>query len=212
MTKIYSEKDILNMETRYRASFINSLGGFKSVVMVGTKSHSGQENLAVFNSLFHLGANPALCGLIVRPDISPRHTLRNILKTKFYTINHLNEDIFKAAHQTSARYPEDVSEFESTGLTPQYVYPITAPFVKQSLVRFACELQQHIPLKINGTTLLIGKIIHANIPEDALQEDGFIDLELAGSLTCSGLDSYHKTTKTARLSYAKTDKPVAEIK
>jgi hypothetical protein len=69
------------METRYRASFVNSLGGFKSVVMIGSKNKKGQENLAIFNSLIHIGANPALCAFIVRPDVSPRHTLENIIES-----------------------------------------------------------------------------------------------------------------------------------
>jgi hypothetical protein len=36
--------------------------------------------------------------------------------------------------------------------------------------------------------------------------DGFIDLENAGTITVSGLDSYHSTKKIERLSYAKKDK------
>ena len=101
--KIIRTEDLEQMETRYRASFVNSLGGFKSVVLIGTKNNEGQENLAIFNSLIHIGANPALCAFIVRPDVSPRHTLENIIETGFYTINHLNSDIYKFAHQTSAR-------------------------------------------------------------------------------------------------------------
>jgi flavin reductase (DIM6/NTAB) family NADH-FMN oxidoreductase RutF len=211
MQKEIHSNDILAMETRHRATFINSLGGFKSVVMIGTKSENGQENLAIFSSLFHLGANPALCGIIIRPDVSPRHTLNNILATKSYTINHLNESIYQQAHQTSARYEEQDSEFEKTGLTPKYVPTSFAPFVAESQIQFACELQQKIDLDINGTTLLIGKITYVNIPENCLSEDGFVNLEAAGTLTCSGLDAYHKTTKIARLSYAKPNKQPTEI-
>jgi flavin reductase (DIM6/NTAB) family NADH-FMN oxidoreductase RutF len=211
MQKEFFSESILAMETRYRAAFINSLGGFKSVVMIGTKSENGQENLAIFNSFFHIGANPALCGIIVRPDVSPRHTLQNILTTKVYTINHLHENIFAQAHQTSARYAEQVSEFEAVGLTPIYQHDFYPPFVAESQVQMLCELQQKVELEINGTTLLIGKIIYVNVPENALQADGFVDLETAGTITCSGLDSYHKTSKLARLSYAKTDKTASKI-
>jgi flavin reductase (DIM6/NTAB) family NADH-FMN oxidoreductase RutF len=211
MQKEFFSESILAMETRYRAAFINSLGGFKSVVMVGTKSENGQENLAIFNSFFHIGANPALCGIIVRPDVSPRHTLQNILTTKLYTINHLNENIFAQAHQTSARYTEQVSEFEAVGLIPLYQHDFYPPFVAESQIQMLCELQQEVALEINGTTLLIGKIIYVNVPENALQADGFVDLETAGTITCSGLDSYHKTSKLARLSYAKTDKILYKI-
>ena len=44
-----------------------------------------------------------------------------------------------------------------------------------------------------------------------IENDGFIDLEKAGSVTVSGLDSYHVTKKLARLSYAKSDKFPQEL-
>ncbi len=211
MNKEFFSENIEGMETRFRAQFINSLGGFKSVVLIGTKSENGQENAAIFNSFFHIGANPALCGIIVRPDVSPRHTLQNILDTGFYTINHLHEGIYTQAHQTSARYAEADSEFAKTGLSPLYKNDFYAPFVAESKVQLACKLEQKIDLEINGTTLLIGKIIYVNLPEDAILSDGFVDLEAAGTLTCSGLDSYHKTEKLERLSYAKPDKLPTKI-
>jgi flavin reductase (DIM6/NTAB) family NADH-FMN oxidoreductase RutF len=204
--KIIKTEDIESMETRYRASFINSLGGFKSVVLIGSKNNEGQENLAIFNSLIHIGANPALCAFIVRPDVSPRHTLENILETGYYTINHLNFDIYQQAHQTSARYPREVSEFDATGLETLYSKDFFAPFVAESKVKFGCEFVQRINIELNGTSLIIGKIVEVAVPEDCISDDGFVDIEKAESLTVSGLDSYHTTSRLARLSYAKPDK------
>lgn len=202
MTHIKSTQ-IADMEQRYRAAFINSLGGFKSVVLVGTADKEGATNLAIFNSLFHIGANPPLCGLVFRPDSVERHTLSNIETTGFYTINHLSEEIYGKAHQTSARYPRDQSEFEATGLTPEFREGFQAPFVAESRLRFGLELREKIPLALNGTILVIGQIIDVWLPDGILQADGFVDLEQAGTLTCSGLDSYHRTQRIARLSYAK---------
>jgi flavin reductase (DIM6/NTAB) family NADH-FMN oxidoreductase RutF len=206
MTKIFDYQDIMNMDKQHRAAFVNSLGGFKSVVLVGTQNTEGLTNLAIFNSLFHIGANPPLCGLIVRPDSVERHTLENILETRHYTINHINPLFFEAAHQTSARYPRQVSEFDATGLTVKYHDGFFAPFVNESHVQFGMTLEQKLDLEINGTILLIGKINLVSFPSDCMQADGFVDLEKAGTITCSGLDSYHTTQKLARLSYAKTDK------
>ena len=67
---IIGKEQLAKMDQRERAAFINSLGGFKSLVLIGTQSKNGQSNLAVFSSLFHLGANPPLFGIIVRPDKS----------------------------------------------------------------------------------------------------------------------------------------------
>lgn len=209
--KIFRTEDLEQMETRYRASFVNSLGGFKSVVMIGSKNKKGQENLAIFNSLIHIGANPALCAFIVRPDASPRHTLENIIESGFYTINHLNSDIYKSAHQTSARYPRETSEFDATGLKTAYMGDFFAPFVAESKVKFGCEFVQRINIELNGTSLIIGKIVQISVPENCILEDGFVDIEKAESVTVSGLDSYHTTSKLARLSYAKPDKFPEEI-
>ncbi len=207
----FNTTDILAMEQRYRAAFINSLGGFKSGVLVGTVNKEGNTNLAIFNSLFHLGANPALCGLIIRPDSVARHTYENILETGSYTINHINEDIYKQAHQTSARYDREVSEFDATGLTLQYEQGVMAPFVKESHVQFALEFAEKHELQINGTILVIGKIVKVMLPDECIGADGFIDIERAGTITVSGLDSYHTTQRLSRLSYAKPGVAITEV-
>ncbi len=200
---VYNNNDILSLETRYRANFINSLGGFKSTVLIGTKSSLGNDNLAIFSSLFHIGANPALCGIIVRPNEEKQNTLGNIVSTKYYTINHILPSFIKRAHQCSAKYDDGVSEFDAVGLTPEFVKDVIPPFVEESKIKFACELVQKIDLEINGTTLIIGKIFKIIMPDDILRIDGFVDIEMAGTIACSGLDSYHTTNKIERLSYAK---------
>ena len=61
--QINSEK-IKDMDKQMRVHFINSLGGFKSVALVGTISKEGVTNVSIFSSIFHIGANPPLIGLI----------------------------------------------------------------------------------------------------------------------------------------------------
>jgi hypothetical protein len=53
--------------------------------------------------------------------------------------------------------------------------------------------------------MLLAEIKYVSVPENAIMADGFVDLEKAGTVTCSGLDSYHTTNRIARLSYAKPD-------
>jgi len=200
-----------DLEARFRTHFINSLSGFKSANLVGTKSEETGLNLSIVSSVIHLGANPALMGFIMRPARVPRHTYKNIIKTGYYTFNHVLPSFFKEAHQTSARYPESVSEFEAVGLTPEYSDDFYAPYVQESQVKIGMKFLEEVPIQLNDTILIIGEIMEVIYPEDCKQADGFLDLEKAGTVTCSGLDSYHTTTKLSRLSYAKTDKPVKEI-
>lgn len=203
--------DIKLLEKQVRVHLINSLGGFKSVALVGTKSESGNLNLAIFSSVFHLGANPPLVALIFRPSPPERDTLRNIIGTGFYTLNHINEAIYQKAHQTSARYDSEVSEFEAVGLTPEFKNDFQAPFVKESVIQLGMALKEKVDITINNTTMIIGEIVQIYVPEDCLFEDGFIDIEKANTITCSGLDSYHKTIRLDRLSYAKPDKEITSI-
>jgi flavin reductase (DIM6/NTAB) family NADH-FMN oxidoreductase RutF len=139
----------------------------------------------------------------MRPDSVERHTLANILEMGSYTINHLNETIYKKAHQTSARYPKETSEFDVTGLSTEHKFNCKAPFVKESNIQLEMEFKQRIDLTINNTIMIIGEIKNIYIPEDCMQEDGFLDIEKAGTITCSGLDSYHLTKSLERLPYAK---------
>lgn len=209
--KYLDSNNINELETRYRAHLINSLGGFKSVCLIGTKNRKEQTNLAIFSSVFHIGANPPLIAFIVRPDSVDRHTLSNILETDFYSINHINENIYKQAHQTSARYELEVSEFEVTGLQSIYKNDFFAPFVAKSNVQMGVQFKQRIDIELNGTIMVIGEIKEIYFPENCVSEDGFIDLEKAGTITCSGLDSYHSTSRLARLSYAKPDKEIIHL-
>ncbi len=201
--KQISLEEIMNLEKQERVHFVNSLGGFKSVGLIGTQNKIGQTNLAIVDSIIHIGSNPPLFGIIFRPAAYERHSLENILETRFYTINHINKNIYKQAHQTSARYNREISEFGVTGLNPEYKNDFFAPFVEESHVQLAMEFKEKTELLINNTVLVIGEIKAVYFPEDCLQNDGFLDIEKAQSITCSGLDSYHKTSIVDRLSYAK---------
>jgi flavin reductase (DIM6/NTAB) family NADH-FMN oxidoreductase RutF len=211
MIKKLDTTDFENMEQRYRAAFFNSLGGFKSVNLVGTTDNAGQTNLSIVNSVFHIGANPPFYGMVIRPHTVPRHTLENILETKEYTLNHITADFYKKAHQTSARYPKETSEFDACGLTPEFIDGCRSPFVKESAVKIGLDFVETKEIELNGTVIVIGQIKMVMLDDDLVANDGFVDLESAASITCAGLDAYYSVKKLARLSYAKEDIPPKEI-
>ena len=202
---------INQMERRYRANFINSVTGYKSANLIGTASPEGIDNLAVFSSITHLGSDPAMLGFITRPTTVPRHTYANIKSTGIFTVNHINSSIITQAHQTAARYEDDMSEFDATGLTTQYLNDWKAPFLKEAHIKIACKFVNQYEIKENGTLLIIGAIQHIHLPEDIVHNDGWINLEQADGVTINGLDSYAKPTLLDRLSYAKPDKQVTSI-
>lgn len=212
MKKHYSSADIAEMSQRYRANFINSIAGFKALNLVGTINNKGQTNLAPFNSIVHIGANPPLIGMISRPDSVDRHTLANIKDTGEYTLNHVHPGIIDQSHQCAARYDSEQSEFDEVGLTAQFLEGMKAPFVNESHVKLGMELRQIIPIELNGTILIIGEVVAIEIPERGISPDGFIDLEQYETTSVVGLDAYYQPKKLKRLTYAKPNEPLNEIK
>ncbi len=204
-TLSYSLDTILALPKEFRRNLINCLSGFKSASLVGTINEQKITNLSVISSVFHVGAHPPLMGMLMRPHSVPRHTLENIYATGFYTINHIKEDFYPKAHYTSARFPEEESEFTGAGLTEEYTQAHVAPYVAEASLKIGLELKEHHTLQ-NETVLIVGQIVELILPEEAVLEDGFVDLNKAGTLAISGLDSYHQVESGRRLPYAKYKK------
>jgi len=78
-------------------------------------------------------------------------------------------------------------------------------------VQLGIEFKEKIDIAINNTTLIISEIKQIYVPDDCVNADGFIDLEKANTITCSGLDSYHKTVQLDRLSYAKPNLEITSL-
>lgn len=199
-------------ERFYRANFINSLTGFKSASLIGTINAEGVPNLGMFSSMVHIGSDPALIGYINRPVAAAPHTLANIKSNGFYTVNHIHPTFLAQAHQTSAKYPDEVNEFTAVGLTAEYLEGVNVPFVKESHIKYLLSLKEVIPIQLNDTFLVIGQLEQVLI-DPSLQPttDGFLHLDQAGTICSNGLDAYYKTELIDRYAYAKPDKAVSKL-
>lgn len=205
------KENIVEFEKFYRTNFINSLSGFKSANLIGTISAKEHKNLAIFSSVIHVGANPPALGFLMRPISVERHTYNNIKETGYYTINHINKEIFKKAHQTSAGYDKNVSEFDECGLNFEFSDEFPAPYVKEAKIKIGLRFIEENEIKYNGTIFIVGEIVEIIVLDVVVSKDGFVDIEKAGTIAVSGLDSYHETKKIARLSYAKQGIELKEI-
>jgi flavin reductase (DIM6/NTAB) family NADH-FMN oxidoreductase RutF len=203
--KHFSIASIRDWDRFKRANFVNSLSGFRPVSLIATINEQGVSNLGVFSNIVHLGADPALIAFINRPREAAPHTIRNIEIRGKYTINHIHPAFVEKAHQCSAKYPDGVNEFHEVGLTPDYKDDFNIPYVAESRVQMGLELSEIIPLK-NGTFLVVGNLVNAYVSEEALGNDGFINLAKTDSLVSLGLDGYYQVNPLQRYTYAKPDK------
>lgn len=201
--KKLSLEEIQALPKLARMHLVNSLGGLKSANLIGTMDTLGNENLAIFNSVIHLGSNPPMLNFMMRPHTVERHTYENIKDTLFFTVNHVHEDWVNLAHQTSAKYEREESEFEKVGLTAEYKDNFSVPLVKESQVKMVCSFVNEYHIKEHNCHLIIGQIEALYFHEDLQHEDGFLDLTKAKTAGIIGLDGYVKTSSLKRYDYAR---------
>jgi flavin reductase (DIM6/NTAB) family NADH-FMN oxidoreductase RutF len=202
-----NNQQIHDLDKQYRISLINSLVGYRSLNLLGTANESNVSNLCIISSTFHLGANPPLLGLVMRPQREHNDTLNNIKVTSHYTLNNVLPSWYMQAHQTSASYPSGVSEFAACGFKEYFLPNFKAPFVTEATVRIGLELREVINMKINNTTIVIGEIQHILVDDTIVADDGTVDHVLAKTVTVAGLDNYYLATPLERLEYAKPNVP-----
>jgi len=188
--QFFNQEDIYNLNKIFRINLINSCSGFKSANLLGTISEEGVTNLAVFSSVTHLGSSPPTLGFILRPTTVPRNTHKNIKDLGYFTINHIWEDVIEDAHHTSAKYPDEISEFEMTDLEPEFKGNFKAPFVKGAPVQMSMKFIEEIYVPSNDVMLIVSQIQELYIEDKLLEDDGLINLSKGNVATINGLDTY----------------------
>ncbi|MGB6151062.1 MAG: flavin reductase [Pricia sp.] len=211
MIKSWNTKELLELERFYGVSLINKISGYKSANLIATKSKEGNTNLAVFNSVIHVGAKPPYLGFLLRPHTVERHTYENILSTGFFTVNQITSEIHKKAHRTSASYPREVSEFAACDLQECYSEGFPVPFVGESAIKIGLSFVEENPIACNGTIFIVGKIETLLLPESAISDDGDVLLEQLNTIAIGGLDTYYSAKKLGRYAFSRPNEEVEDI-
>jgi flavin reductase (DIM6/NTAB) family NADH-FMN oxidoreductase RutF len=198
-----THEDISKLDRIKRLNIINSIAGIRPANLIGT-TKDNVSNLAIFSSVMHLGSFPALMGFILRPQGEvKRNTYDNIKANGVFTINHVPIEKVCNAHATSAKFAEEDSEFKHCDFKEQWLDGFNAPFVQESILKIGLSFEQEIPIEINKTSLIIGRVEHLVIDENVISEEGYIDLESINSTGVAGLNSYYQLKKLEAFPYAR---------
>ena len=204
--KNLSKKDIMKMDRFDRVNLISSVSGIKAAMLIGTISKHNISNVAIFSSIIHLGSNPALIGLLIRPQTKRvSDTYQNIKSNKSFTINHVNKNIISKAHYTSAKTSSNTSEFDDVGLTEEYIGNLQSPFVKEADVGLGLIYCDEISLS-NKCILVIGEIDNIKLKNDLADVNGLINLSDYNSIGVDGIGHYYKLNLTKNYEYVGTRK------
>jgi flavin reductase (DIM6/NTAB) family NADH-FMN oxidoreductase RutF len=113
------------------------------------------------------------------------------------------------AHQTSAKYGPEESEFSGVGLHEHWIEGFSAAFVQEALIRIGLHLEEKIEIAVNKTLLVIGSIQYIEMDQKMVDETGFVNL--SSTLACAGLDAYYEAHLLKRMAYAKPELPPREL-
>lgn len=209
--KHFTTSLLSELPSRYKANLINSCTGYKSSNLLGSISKTGTSNLAIFNSVVHIGSNPPMLGFILRPLTVRRDSYNNFKSAGLFTVNQVSQNIIKEAHHTSAKYEEGISEFEKSGLTETYLDAFEAPYVNESPIKIGCRYINEYEIKENGCLLIIGAIEHIYLPEESITKDGWVHLDKTNAISSVGLDGYALPKIIERLAYARPEEQSKSI-
>lgn len=195
-------REIEELDRVKRINLINSVVGIRPINLIATQSKKGIDNLAIFSSLIHLGSSPAILGFISRPigktigKVRNRDTLNNIRENPLWTVNSIHEDFLKQAHSTSAKIPNDESEFDICKIEKQELNNFPIPFVAKSKIKIAMHLKEILPIETNGTFLIVGEVMQLMVTDkDAIDENGILKNEKLNLLGTIGCSSYYRCQK-----------------
>lgn len=152
----------------------------RPICFASTIDEDGNPNLSPFSFFNVFGSKPPI--LIFSParrvrDNTTKHTLKNAIATKEVVINVVNYNIVQQMSLASCEYPDGVSEFEKSGLTPiasEFVKPFR---VKESPVQIECRVNEVVETGTEGGAgnLIICEVLCMHINDDVLDVEGKID-------------------------------------
>ena len=191
--EVINKDRIKSMNKRKRANLITTCSGIKQAHLVGTISGEKISNLAIFSSIVHLGSNPPLIGIVIRPQNKrPSDTYLNIKDNKCFTLNLLHYKNIEKGHYTSAKADTKISEFDIVGLKEIYISKFKAPYVEESPIKVGLYMKEEIPL-FNDCIMIIGEVQQIILDNgyQTLKENGLIDFDYYGLVGVDGAHTYY---------------------
>ena len=152
----------------------------RPIAFVSSMDEQGRINLAPFSFFNAFSSNPPILVFSSNRRVennTTKDTLHNIMVSKECVINVVSYEIVRQMMVCSVDFPNEISEFEQTGLTPIASTQVKPPMVKESPVNMECRVTQIITLGDKGGAghLILCEVLCMHISEEILDENQRID-------------------------------------
>lgn len=167
----------------------------RPIAFITSQSEEKIVNAAPFSFFNIVSSNPPMLSVsIQRKAGTMKDTARNIKSTGQFVIHIVDDSNVVEVNKTAANLPADESEIDLTNLTLVPSSEIDVPAVKESKIRFECELVQALELGDGdavGCDFIIGRIIAYHFDESVYQ-DGKIDPQALQAISRLAGNDYAK--------------------
>jgi len=149
------------------------------VVLISTIDKGGNRNIAPYTNVI-----PILRPLdsVAIASWLRRDTLDNMRATKEFVINVPSADLVDEVMICSRNYPGDVDEFAEANLRAKTSQKVTAPSIEGCIAWMECTLDRAVTEE-GKYSIIIGKVVHLEVDDRYLTENGDMDFERARPLS-----------------------------
>ncbi len=149
----------------------------RPIAFVSTVDASGVTNAAPFSMFMGVSSNPPMLAISIASRKGARKdTARNIISTKDFVVNVVDESLAEKMNLASADLPPERSEFDFAELTPAESVKVRSPRIAEAPISMECTLVQSITLGRSPSDLFIGEIVLYHVADDLMKEQ-IVDVE-----------------------------------
>jgi len=177
----------------------------RPIAFVSTVSEAGIFNAAPFSFFTGISAKPPMiCFSPARKRVgAKKDTWTNIEITGDFVVNVVTESIAEQMNVTAAEYPEGVSEFDKSGLTPILSEKVKSPRIKESPIHMECKLIKIIEFEQTTGALVIGEVVLFHIQNELIDANYKIDTRILKPVGRLGGMDYNRVNDIFEMERAK---------
>jgi flavin reductase (DIM6/NTAB) family NADH-FMN oxidoreductase RutF len=149
----------------------------RPIAFVSTRGLNGVDNAAPFSFFNVMGEEPPIVVVSMdrRPGGARKDSARNILDTREFVVNMVDEALMGRMHHASEEFGPGESEFDACGLTRAPSRVVAPPRIAESPVSLECRLHSHIPFPKRDLIVAEGLWLHVReglVDPQTLRVDG----------------------------------------
>jgi flavin reductase (DIM6/NTAB) family NADH-FMN oxidoreductase RutF len=145
-------------------SFLTSVVVPRPIAWVSSRSLQGVDNLAPHSFFTVSSVDPPI---VQFTSVGRKDSLSNVEQTREFVVCLTPEPLFEQVNATGTDFPADVSEFDAVGIEREPSLRVAPPRVARSPVALECKL--HTTLTFGVGTVVMGRVVHAVVDEEALE-------------------------------------------